>query len=80
MALVRGVDRLHDRPCRPLASTALPHAQVYGEQALVPRRYATARRISSSSLILLLLLFIIINFFFTKHIMYFLSVVETYKF
>ena len=24
----RGVDRLHDRPCRPLASTALPHAQV----------------------------------------------------
>ena len=24
----RGVDRLYDRPCRPLASTALPHAQV----------------------------------------------------
>ena len=44
----RDVDRLHDRPCMPLASTALPHAQVQGEQALVPSLYATARRISSS--------------------------------
>ena len=43
-----GVDRLHNRPCRPLVSNALLLAQVYGEQALVPSLYATAKRISSS--------------------------------